>query len=83
MSPAVTVLVVCVVVLVIAGVVAQGFGAMRAQRDIEVANRWPRVPSDPGLPQMRDRRPAAAAKRARRAARNLRNDQRHSAGRSR
>ena len=55
MSPAVTVLVVCVVVLVIAGVVARGFGAMRAQRDIEVAYRWPRVPTDPGLPQMRDR----------------------------
>ena len=83
MSTTALTLLVVFLVLVIAGVVAQGFGAMRAQRDIEVAYRWPRVPSDPGLPQMRDRRPAAEAKRARRAARNLRNDRRQRAGRSR
>lgn len=28
---------------------------IRAQRDIEAADQWPRVPTDPGLPQMRDR----------------------------
>lgn len=44
-----------VVVLAVAGSFAQGVGAIRAQRDIEVADRWPRVPTDPGLPQMRDR----------------------------
>ena len=36
-----------VVVLAVAGVLVQGVGAIRAQRDIEAA--------DPGLPQMRDR----------------------------
>jgi len=55
MSTTALTLLVVFLVLVIAGVVAQGFGAMRAQRDIEVAYRWPRVPTDPGLPQMRDR----------------------------
>ena len=47
--------IVAVLVLATVGFVAQGFGAIRAQRDIEVAYRWPRVPTDPGLPQMRDR----------------------------
>jgi hypothetical protein len=73
--------IVAVLVLATVGFVAQGFGAIRAQRDIEAAVKWPRVPTDPGLPQMRDRRPAAQVKRARRAARNLRNAQRQRAGR--
>ena len=38
--------IVAVLVLATVGFVAQGFGAIRAQRDIEVADRWPRVPSD-------------------------------------
>lgn len=44
-----------VVVLAVAGVLVQGvLHVRRFQRDIEVADRWPRVPTDPGLPQMRD-----------------------------
>lgn len=49
-----TALIVTVLVLAAIGFVAQGVGAIRAQRDIE-ADQWPRVPTNPGLPQMRDR----------------------------
>lgn len=72
-----------VVVLIVLGVIVQGVLHVRcSQRDIEAADQWRTVPSDPGLPQMRDRRHAAQAKRARRAARNLRNAPRQRVGRS-
>lgn len=50
-----TALIVTVLVLAAIGFVAQGVGAIRAQRDIEAADQWRCVPTDPGLPQMRDR----------------------------
>lgn len=42
-TTAVTILV-ALVVLVIIGVIAQAFGAIQAQRDVEAADRWPRGP---------------------------------------